>query len=201
MPRTDLSSLRYQSLQGAAIASQLEPLAHLRLQVFRDWPYLYEGTLDYERHYLETYIACPNSLAVLVWDGAQCIGATTALPMTQAQPEMRVPFEQAGLPVADYLYFGESVVLASHRGLGIGVRFFELREAHALSLDLAHCTFCAVDRPIDHPLKPDDYLGNDRFWQRRGYTRRPELACTFDWQDLDQPALTAHRLSFWTRRL
>ena len=196
-----MSGLRYQSLRGSDIATQLEPLASLRLQVFRDWPYLYEGTLDYERHYLETYTACPDSLAVLVWDEAQCIGATTALPLAQAQTEMRAPFEQAGLAVTDYLYFGESVVLSSHRGRGIGVRFFELREAHARSLGLTHCTFCAVDRPEDHPLKPASYLGNDRFWQRRGYVRRPELACTFDWQDRDQPSPTPHRLSFWTRRL
>lgn len=192
---------RYQSLSGHQIIDRLEPLADLRLRVFRDWPYLYEGTLDYERHYLGTYVACPDSLAVLAWDGDRCVGVTTALPMTKAPPEMRAPFEQAGLPVEDILYFGESVVLADYRGRGIGVHFFELREAHARALGLAVCAFCAVDRPEDHPRKPADYLGNDRFWERRGYTRRPDLACRFDWQDLDQPAPTSHRLTFWTRTL
>lgn len=196
-----MNGLQYESLRGRAITQHLDALAALRLQVFREWPYLYQGTLDYERRYLETYLAATDSLAVLVRDGERCVGATTALPMTQAAAEMRAPFEQAGMPVGDFLYFGESVVLADYRGRGIGVRFFELREAHARSLHLPHCGFCAVERPDLHPLKPAGYLGNEGFWARRGYTRRPELACHFEWQDRDQPAPTPHRLVYWTKTL
>lgn len=196
-----VSPLRYQLLQGGALREQLAPLAALRIAVFRDWPYLYEGTLDYERQYLETYARCEQSLAVLVWDGDRCIGATTALPLQQADAPMREPFERAGLPVNDTLYFGESVVLQPYRGRGIGVAFFEQREAHARHLGLMHCAFCAVDRPEQHPAKPADYIANDHFWQRRGYTRRPELQCHFEWQDIDQPAPTRHRLSYWTKSL
>lgn len=194
-----MSGPSFQSLHGDGIAAHLEPLAALRLRVFRDWPYLYEGTLAYERAYLAHYIDCPDSLAVLVWDGLRCIGASTALPMRAAAPEMREPFEVAGLPPHDYLYFGESVVLPEYRGQGIGVRFFELREAHARALGLRHCCFCAVERPQSHPLKPAGHIGNEAFWNRRGYIRRPELACSFEWQDRGQPAPTAHRLVYWTR--
>lgn len=193
--------LRYQLLQGGAIREHLAPLAALRITVFRDWPYLYEGTLDYERQYLETYARCEQSLAVLVWDEDRCVGATTALPLAQAEDSMRDPFEQAGLCVDNTLYFGESVVLKPYRGRGIGVAFFEHREAHARSLRLHQCAFCAVDRPEQHPAKPADYVANDPFWQKRGYTRRPELQCHFDWQDTDQPAPTSHQLTFWTKAL
>ena len=193
--------LRFHALQGMDIAAQLAPLADLRLRVFRDWPYLYEGTVEYERHYLGTYSRCADSLAVLAWDGTRCIGATTALPMTAAPAEMRAPFEAAALPLQDILYFGESVVLPEYRGRGIGVRFFELRESHARALGLRLCVFCAVERPDRHPLKPDDHRGNDAFWSRRGYLRRPDLVCHFDWQDRDRSAPSAHRLVYWTRTL
>ena len=79
--------------------------------------------------------------------------------------------------------------------------FFEQREAHAQALGLKHCAFCAVDRPEQHPAKPADYIANNRFWQKRGYTRRPELQCHFDWQDVDQPAATRHSLIYWTKAL
>lgn len=194
-------SLRHERLQGAAIREHLPALATLRLAVFRDWPYLYEGTLDYEHRYLDTYARCAESLAVLVWDGAQCVGATTALPMTAAEAAMREPFEHGGLPTGDLLYFGESVVLPSHRGLGLGVAFFEQREAHARALGLARCAFCAVERPEEHPLKPAHYLGNEAFWTRRGYTPHPELRCHFDWQDLGDPAPSRHTLRYWLRTL
>lgn len=196
-----MSDIRYQTLMGAAIREQLQTLAALRLMVFRDWPYLYDGTLDYERQYLETYARCDDSIAVLAWDGAHCVGATTALPMRHAEAAMRKPFEQAALTTGATLYFGESVVLASHRGRGIGVAFFEQREAHARALGLTRCAFCAVDRPASHPLKPANYTPNDAFWTRRGYTRQPALQCAFDWLDRGEPAPTTHTLTYWLREL
>lgn len=193
--------IRYQPLQGSAIRKHWQSLAALRLQVFRDWPYLHEGTLDYERQYLETYARCADSLVVLAWEGLQCVGATTALPLCDAEAAMRAPFEQTALALDHTLYFGESVVLASHRGRGIGVAFFEQREAHALALGLRQCAFCAVDRPPTHPLKPAGYTPNDGFWTRRGYTRQPALHCTLDWLDRGEPAPTPHTLTYWLRVL
>ena len=37
-------------LTGNNLESALLPLAELRIRVFRDWPYLYEGSLDYEKN-------------------------------------------------------------------------------------------------------------------------------------------------------
>ena len=196
-----MSELRYELVQGAVIASRLEPLATLRLQVFRDWPYLYEGSMDYERHYLETYSRCPDSLAVLAWGGQTCIGATTALPLREAGPEMQEPFLRADIDTSDILYFGESVVLSPYRGRGVGLRFFAERETHARRLGLRRCAFCAVDRPERHPLKPAGYVSNDAFWQRRGYQRQPQLVCHFDWQDLGEPAPSRHPLTYWLKTL
>ena len=70
----------------------LEPLAQLRIAVFREWPYLYQGSADYEMRYLDTYVRCPRSLAVLVWDGPDCVGASTALPLADADEATRAPF-------------------------------------------------------------------------------------------------------------
>jgi len=196
-----MSTIRYQPLQGAQIAEHLEALAALRLTVFREWPYLYEGSMDYERRYLDTYVRCHDSLAVLAWDGDTCVGATTALPMHHAEQAMRLPFELAQINFDQWLYFGESVVLDSHRGRGIGVAFFEHREAHARALGLKGCAFCAVDRPEHHPLRPSGYQGNDAFWTRRGYSRRPDLSCTFDWLDRGDSAPSPHQLTYWLREL
>jgi GNAT superfamily N-acetyltransferase len=200
-PATLHQGLRYEILLGDAIRAQLQPLAALRLTVFRDWPYLYDGTREYEERYLETYARSPQGLAMLAWERNQCVGATTALPMAQAPAEMRQPFEHDGEPIADLLYFGESVVLERHRGRGIGVAFFEHREAHARKLGLSRCTFCAVERPASHPLKPEDYVPNDAFWTRRGYARQPQWQCQFEWQDLQEPASTPHTLTYWLKSL
>ena len=42
-------------LTGEALATRLDDLAKLRIEVFRAWPYLYKGTMAYERQYLPRY--------------------------------------------------------------------------------------------------------------------------------------------------
>lgn len=197
----DMSELQIQTLRGAEVSAHLAPLAQLRIEVFRDWPYLYQGSLEYERNYLKTYAQCERSLIVLVRDGERCVGASTALPLSDAEPAMQAPFLERGMPVADISYFGESLVLPAWRGRGLGVKFFELREAHALSLGLSLCTFCAVSRPDDHPMRPAGYVPNDAFWQRRGYSPVPDMQAHYEWTDLDQQQATSKPMQFWSRRL
>jgi GNAT superfamily N-acetyltransferase len=196
-----LAELRLEQLRGAQIASQLDALAALRIAVFREWPYLYEGTPDYEKQYLETYLRSPRSLAVLAWDGAQCIGASTVLPLADAEPSAQAPFRAAGHDIDAIDYFGESVILRPWRGLGLGVKFFELREAHARELGLRVAAFCAVQRPAQHPARPPDYVPNDAFWQRRGYRPAPELRTQFSWPDIGESQSSDKAMAFWLREL
>lgn len=196
-----MSELRIQALRGTEIANEIDALADVRIAVFRAFPYLYEGTREYEAKYLQVYIHCPRSLAVLVWDGEHCVGASTVLPLADAGAEAQAPFIAGGHDVSRIDYFGESVLLPEYRGRGIGVKFFELREAHAREHGLSVCAFCAVDRPADHPAKPADYVPNDRFWTARGYRKAPEIQTTFSWPDIGERESTAKSMTFWLREL
>lgn len=192
-------SLEIEVLRGAEIEVELQALAALRIAVFRDWPYLYEGTLDYELHYLRMYLDCPNSQAILVWDGKTCVGASTVLPLSAAPLDLQQPFITAGMDLDRIDYFGESVLLKPYRGRGLGVKFFELREAHARSLGLTNCAFCAVDRSDTDPRKPADHVPNDAFWAHRGYEKAPQLRATMDWPDVGDTASTRKSMTFWLR--
>ena len=46
-------SIEVLALTGDALEAALDDVARLRIAVFRAWPYLYDGHLDYERRYLE----------------------------------------------------------------------------------------------------------------------------------------------------
>ena len=188
-------------LQGAQIRQWLDALAALRIRVFREFPYLYDGSLDYERDYLETYARSDNSLCVLVLDGEQAVGMSTALPLAHEDEAFRRPFVEQGIEVEAVCYFGESILLPEYRGQGLGGRFFEAREAHAKALGVRYTAFCAVERPGDHPLRPMDYQPLDAFWQRRGYTSRPELYARYEWQDIDASLPDHKTLRFWLKTL
>jgi GNAT superfamily N-acetyltransferase len=188
-------------LRGAEIATRLDALAELRISVFREWPYLYAGSAEYETRYLQTYLRSPRSLAILVWEGGRCIGASTALPLADAEAAAQAPFQAAGMPIERVDYFGESVILRPWRGRGLGVKFFELRETHAREQGLSICAFCSVWRPQDHPARPSDYVPNDAFWMRRGYRPAPEIRAQFEWPDLGEAASSAKPMRFWMREL
>lgn len=187
---------------GAAVTTHLDALAQLRMQVFRAWPYLYEGDGEYERHYLEAYARSPGSVFVLALDGDAVVGCSTGIPLVDEIPAIQAPFIARGMAPGPVFYFGESVLLPAYRGQGIGHRFFDEREAHARALGGFDCTaFCAVERPPDDARCPSDYRANDAFWRKRGYQRQDDMFCQLDWVELGSATPTPHHLRFWLRPL
>jgi len=188
-------------LHSHDILSWTDTIGALRLQVFREYPYLYEGTPEEERHYLATYAQAPSSLIVLAMDGDQAVGATTCVRMNEGDPSFRACFERAGLETSAICYLGESVLLPAYRGSGIGKIFFQHRENHARELGCSMTAFCAVDRPADHPQRPAGYRPLDSFWQAQGYEKRPDLQATFVWKEIHEAAESPKTLTFWTKAL
>jgi len=192
--------IRIERWSGAALEQYIPELARLRIEVFRDFPYLYDGNFDYEKKYLQTYIDCPESVIVIAFDGDKVVGASTAIPMKFETAEIKKPFVEKGYNLDDVFYCSESVLNKDYRGLGIGVRFFEGREAHAEALGgFKYICFCCVERPADHPRRPADYVPLDQFWNKRGYFKHPELNTTYTWKDLDDTEETPKPMTFWLK--
>jgi len=178
-----------------------DDLARLRIEVFRDFPYLYKGDVDYERRYLATYMASPGAVIVGAFDGAELVGAATASRLADHFGEFAQPFAARGLDPAEFFYFGESVLRKRYRGRGVGVRFFEEREKAAREAGFSRCVFCAVVRPAGHPARPADYTPLDAFWAKRGYARIEGLVTGFSWRDVGEAEETVKPMEFWEKRL
>ena len=197
-----INTLRYVVKKGAAILSAVDDFAGVRMRVFHEFPYLYEGTLEHEREYLQTYCKAANAFLFAVYDGEKMIGATTCIPLKDEVEEVWQPFLDAGMDIDKIFYFGESVLLPEYRGMGLGHRFFDEREAHVRSFGTyRYMAFCAVNREANHPLKPDDYRPNDAFWIKRGYSKNPDLVCSMSWLDIGETAKTKKSLTFWMKAL
>lgn len=193
--------LRIERLAGEALQQYLPDLARLRITVFREFPYLYEGEMAYEERYLQTYIESKGSVVVLAWDGERIVGASTGIPLSEETPNVKAPFIEAGYPVDEIFYCGESVLLSEYRGQGAGVAFFEHREAHAKENGYKYSCFCAVQRPQDHPLRPADYVPLNRFWENRGYQIQPQLQTEFSWKEVGEETESPKPMTFWMKEL
>lgn len=193
--------MRIEALTGEALDAALDDVAGLRIRVFRDWPYLYDGDLEYERRYLETYRSSDAAILVGAFDGARLVGAATGTPMADHADDFAAAFEGTGLALNDIFYCAESVLLPEYRGRGVGHRFFDLREAHGRAFGATVSAFCGVVRPVDHPLRPDDYRPLDAFWRKRGYAPLDGAMAWFSWKDIDQTEATRKPLQVWARSL
>lgn len=189
------------ALTGAELEAHLDDVARLRIAVFRDWPYLYDGTLDYERAYLTTYRDNPGALLVGAFDAGILVGASTSTFMEDHAEGFAAPLRQMGLPAGSILYGAESVLLPAYRGQGLGHRFFDLREDHARAHGRSHVAFCSVLRPGAHPLCPETYRTNDAFWTGRGYAKLPGVLAEFAWKDVGDAQETVKPLQFWMRAI
>lgn len=186
---------------GAGLAEIIPALARLRIAVFRDFPYLYDGDAAYEASYLADFAAADGAVVVVARDDAEIVGAATAAPLATQDAAWRDPLAAAGFDIARTFYFGKSVLLGRYRGQGIGHAFFDHREAQARAHGAAHAAFCSVIRAADHPARPADYRPLDAFWRGRGYAPLDGVTAWFDWKAVGGRVEEAHELQYWMRAL
>ena len=194
-------SLRVVPYSGADLDPLLDGLARLRITVFAEYPYLYDGDLDYERWYLEKFAAIDGAVIVAALDGEQLVGMSTGSPLAHQFEDFSAPLKNAGYDIQRFFYCGECLLLGSYRGRGVGHQFFDHREAQARQLGLSHCCFLSVIRDENDPRKPEGYRTLHSFWRKRGYQPIEGLTAQFAWREHGAPEERVNQLSYWMRAL
>lgn len=197
-----MPNIEKQIVSGEQIAAIIPELAKLRIAVFKDFPYLYEGSLEYEESYLQKYIHSKDAAIVSVRSAGLLVGASTCIPLADESEEVKKPFLGFSLPIESIFYFGESVLLPEYRGMGLSHYFFDQREQHAKNLGTYQmCCFCAVNRTEDHPMRPAHYRPLDSFWEKRGFVKNSSLVFDMSWPDVGEEISTVKQLTFWTKHI
>lgn len=194
-------SLEIEAVGIERLGEVLPALAALRIEIFRKFPYLYDGDLAYEQRYLERFSKARDAVVVVARDGTEIVGASTAAPLVEVEPEFAEPFRRRGDAVEDIFYCAESVLKSRYRGRGIGHAFFDLREDRARRAGAKSICFCSVIRPENHPMRPEGYRPLDGFWRKRGYAPLDGVEAGFSWKDVGESGETIKRLQFWGRDL
>ncbi len=187
-------------LTGEALEHALPALARLRIGVFADFPYLYSGTEGYEQKYLRAFAAARDAFIIAAEDDGEIIGCATGSAIDDHHAEFAAPLADAGYDLPSTFYFGESVLKPEYRGRGLGHAFFDAREAHAQERGYARACFCGVDRPADHPRRPEGYSPLDSFWQKRGYRKLPSVTTRFTWPTEPGGPDLPHPMTYWMRQ-
>lgn len=186
-------------LTGAGIADSLNDLATLRLDIFEEYPYLYQGRVEDELKYLSTYAEAPDACFILAYDGPAVIGAATGMPLIHEDAQMRDAFAGTALPLGEIYYVGELLFRPAYRNSALGQKLLARLESHIRSLGRYRQLTCAtVERPDDHHLRPRDYIPITRFLARTGFVRLPGVTTHFTWLEIDG-VKRDHPMQFWIK--
>lgn len=188
-------------LTGSAIADVLDDVATLRLEIFREYPYLYLGRREDELDYLKTYGEAPGACVVPAYHGKAVVGAATGMPLIHEDPRMREALAGTPFPLNQLYYVGELLFRPDYRNRGLGRRLLARLENHVRSLGSYRRLACAtVERPDDHPLRPPDHIPITRFLGRTGFVRLPGVSTHFTWRETDG-VKRDHPMQFWIKNL
>lgn len=194
---TDGKDLTLKIFSGPEAKKYINEIAHMRISIFKEFPYLYEGSIEYERGYLETYFQSQESVISLLFEKENVVGYASAIPLEQEFAEIQKSFIDAGLNVKEYLYVGELMLQKPQQGLGFFNHWKNFGMQLAKDRGFKYWTGMTVDRPENHPLKPAGYIPLDTLWKRCGAIKDERLKATIPWKQIDTQKEEVNTLSFW----
>ena len=197
----DHMEITVQLLTGTAIADALDDLATLRLVIFPEYPYLYQGRREDELTYLATNAEEADACVILAYNGLTVIGAVTGMPLVHEDAQVLDAFAGTTFPLNEVYYVGELLFRPAYRNCGLGQKLLAKLGNHIRSLSRYRSLTCAtVERPEDHLLRPSNYIPISRFLARTGFVRLPGVTTHFMWCETDG-VKRDHIMQFWIKEL
>lgn len=191
------SAITIRAFTGAEAEPFMDAIAQLRIDNFRDFPYLYDGDLAYERAYLATYFRSPSTRIYLVFDGDTVVGFSNSILLSEESDEFTKPFRDKGLVLEEYLYIGEAILNPPYRGRKLFHELAKLHEDRIRDEKHKNVLCYSVVRSEDHPLRPEDYKPIEALWTRLGFREDPSLNVHIAWKQVDTGKEEGNILAAW----
>jgi GNAT superfamily N-acetyltransferase len=189
--------MNFQIARGREIQKYINDIAVLRITVFREYPYLYDGDMPTEVDYLSGYSSSKNSVLIFVKDGEKTVGAVSGKPLADMEELLLVPFAQHHLSVQDIFYLGEIMLLKEYRGKGIGYQLYrKFEDVVKQKKQYQKMAIAEIGRQDQDPRKPKNYIPGRVFWQRLGYIEYPEMIIQVLYKETDNAENIPHSLIY-----
>ena len=194
------SSVKIKTLRGREIIPYIHKIAALRIAIFREYPYLYEGGMSYEERYLLMYSRTEDAILVIAEDNDEVVGVITGLPLTESMEEIKGLFIEKNIPAERIFYLGEIILLQEYRSKNIGYMMYQQFERAVKELEFYEkIALCEVVRTENDLRKPLNYKSLNSFWNRQGYVKHPDLIADFSWKEIGAIEETKHPMVFWIK--
>lgn len=196
----------YKIYSGKEVISLIPIIAQMRIDEFKNYPYLYHGNLEYEKEYLRGFTLNAHSCLIVACEANKIIGLVTALPLKSGAAIVKDTeelFTRAGLNSETFFYLGEFIIDKNFRGRGIASQLEKQIITTAKKWQFSNVCLATVERRENDPRKPKNYISTDFIWTKLGYTQT-NLATQYHWPmitDENEIQEQNNTLIFWTKVL
>jgi len=159
---------------GNEINNNIDDVARLRIEEFRNFPYLYDGNLEYEKNYLKCYADDIKSTLALAKVNNTLAGVSTGIPLisnSEIVSGIDKIFLEHNLNPDSCYYYGEIIIKPEFRGIGLASLLYKAQDEVIKNWGYKQVCILTVVREIDHPMQPSDYKQKDGMWEHLGFKR------------------------------
>lgn len=203
--RSQATQYTIKILTGREQQSIINFIAQQRIAGYREYPYLYEGTMAEEISYITWLVACPSSATAVAYYGSEPVGFVGGISVIDFDEHFKGSiemFKQAHINPDKFYYLTDVIVTPEHRGHQLGIRLFKALEYYAKSLSYTH-SCCVTESHESHPLKPGNYKPIDTMLIQLKY-QKTLMAMRFSWvtrQKETESIIQEHTLTYWIKDL
>lgn len=167
--------MKIEILIGKKILPVIDEVANLRIKLFRDFPYLYVGNLEYEKEYLKIYSNQEEALLIVFKNEKNnIVGVATGAPFSETDElfsEARAEFKRNNLDPTEGYYIGEALILPEYQGKFFSYDLIRQIERQIKSSGYHYVCFMTVERDPNDPRRPTHYKDIEKIWQRLNYQK------------------------------
>lgn len=199
----DEATIRMEVVQGEAIHAYVKDITDLSLIIYREYPYLYEGTEEEYLPHIQHY-AQPESVACLLFDNEKTIGVAIGLPLKAMRDNYKRPLLNSDvyINIDSVFYLGEILLLPEYRGRGLGKQMYlKFEEMVRKKENFKSICLSKISELESHPRMPAQYKSLDTFWAKLGFKRLNNVHFSVVWLNVGDQEESSHKMVYWIKTL
>lgn len=167
------NELTWERYSGYTISNYVFEVAKFRIKYFRDFPYFYDGNLEYELNYLKGYSEDEKSILIIIRNSQkEIVAVSTGIPLitkSDILSDAEIIFSKNGFNPRLYYYYGEVILDYSVRSQGLTRLIYDDQDKYAQKHGFESIAVATVVREAKDSRNVNLAPNSDYVWRKLGF--------------------------------
>lgn len=191
--------IQIKTFRGEEITPYTKEFIQIVDQIYREYPYLYNGDDKEYEDYLASYSKTKEAMICFAFEGKEVIGIAAGMPMSMTRKSYQKPLLANSYKLDSLFYLGEFGLKPEYHGKGIEEKMYQEIENFALAGQFKELFLFEVES--SKPVAKKSYIPQNDFWKKNGFIRHPELNFVINWVNINEKFESPHLAIYWIKKL